>query len=97
MSNRETGNIERRDQMDSQAKDRSSYRQTYLNQGLVEQALIDHLNLTGTVQVEWGIEAQSLEVLSEINSSDKESSVAVVIGEAEGQSERPRVRFQVDD
>lgn len=85
MSNSETGNIERKDKIESQPGSQSRYRQTYLNQGRVEQALIDHLESTGTVQVEWEKEAESLKIATGYPS--KEFPVAVEVRGACGQSE----------
>lgn len=82
MSNCETGDIECRDKMDSQPEERTRHRQTYLNQGLVEQALIDHLNSTQTLQVEWEKEGKDLEVVPESNLSDMDFPVAVEVADA---------------
>lgn len=79
--------------MDSQPEDRSRYRQTYLNQGLVEQALLDHLNSTKAVQVEWKAEAKSIETFSEIDSSVMDFPVTVEIGDPGRSTYRRQVCF----
>lgn len=79
--------------MDSQPEDRSRYRQTYLNQGLVEQALLEHLNSTQAVQVEWKTEAKNLETLSEIDSSVVDFPVTVEVGDPGRSKYRRQVCF----
>lgn len=62
-----------------QPDDLSRHAQTLLNQGLIEQVLIDHLNSEGRVHVEWEKRAETLSI-DEFPDSDDDDKFPVAVG-----------------
>ncbi|RJE19593.1 hypothetical protein PHISCL_08063, partial [Aspergillus sclerotialis] len=73
--NNQTGNLERKKRLQLQPDNISRYKQTLLNQGLIEQTLIDYVNSIGRVCVERRRRAEKLEIASE--DADHDFPVAV--------------------
>lgn len=60
--NKDSGNIERQKRLRLQPEGLSRYGPTLLNQGLIEQVLVDYLDSTECVRVEWRQQAEALSI-----------------------------------
>lgn len=70
--NEKNGNIEREKRLPSQPGYLSNFGQVLLNQGLIEDILIEYLNKSKQLAVEWQKRAEIIDLSSEIENGDSE-------------------------
>lgn len=68
--NDKNGNIEREKRLPSQPGYLSKFGQVLLNQGLIEDILIEYLNKSNRIAVEWRKRAEMLDLSSETENDD---------------------------
>lgn len=73
--NKKSGNIQREKRTSLQPENLSRFGQVLLNQGLIEDVLIQYINAIGRVKVEWQKRAETLDM----SSNDSEYPVTVKV------------------
>jgi 2-polyprenyl-6-methoxyphenol hydroxylase-like FAD-dependent oxidoreductase len=85
--NKDTGQIERRKRLSSQSDSLSQYGQMLLNQGGIEQILLDYLSKMDRIAVEWNTKAETLTVSSGNGEGDDDFPVAVGVSKSASEND----------